>query len=487
MIFSRQVLAVLLVVAAVSVQGQLNFNFDQLLGGTDNNDTDVVSNLIPEWLPQCFEGQTTNGAGSIVGCIQENTMPSCMAGMNLQDMMTNVVQCISGSLEEAVTDLMAELNVDTTTGNGTGEDVVGDAVNGLTTALSKQGDPSSTTSDPMSEIGDFFAQLLGGGGDDDTTGDDQMQEQMQSIFSVAEAFVNTTLQCLDPYAACVNETIQQAVANLNPCINTTLTALVECGQDNSDACLESCNTTDPMDFVQNNPFEGLIMMSLDTCVDIQQNVMDPFCGIVDCCQECVPQAEALMDCLINEQLDQVPAVADATTGETTYCDMACPTAAGRRLGSSNNKKNNKARTLQTTASTNNPGHTTTSSPEPEVCLQFAPGLTGGDGQELSARSGVFLPCAYDSFRKAILSVSSISDADVATADATEEEADGEAKAQGADVPVEAEARDSSSGSNTNNNVEINEAAATTTTTSGSRGHFELAVGLSMVALSAVFV
>ena len=91
--------------------------------------------------------------------------------------------------------------------------------------------------------------------------------------------------------------------------------------------------------------------------------------------------EALMQCIINQQLDQVPAV-----GETCEA-LVCPAdASERRLG----------RALAETASTTQ---------HKEDCLQYSPGLTGDDGKELSARSSVFLPCVSNSFLGAVQTTS----------------------------------------------------------------------------------
>lgn len=325
-------------------QGQsLEPNFPQ-----DNDD--LAGNLIPEWLPQCFNGVESFDPFGVVECVHGNTLPSCLVGTNLQDIVTDVAQCISSSIEDEVAALFDQQD-------GTNNDQM--------TATSRQGD--TLLNDILH---DFLGNLMG--------------EEADGLLNVGQAFVNATLDCLDPFANCVEETIQQAMDNLNPCINTTLAELVQCGQDNSDACLESCNGTQLVD-ASTNPFGNLVLTQVDTCPQIQSNIMDPLCDIVGCCEVCVPKVEALMECLVNDQLDQVP-----STGES--CDMTCPSPDRRRRLGKEDKPHLPPRNLNAAPTSKVPS---------EECLQFAPGLTGGDSEELSARSAVFLPCAYDSFRKAM--------------------------------------------------------------------------------------
>jgi hypothetical protein len=461
MIFYRRSIGSMLVVllsAVITVaQGEVlnfNFNFDELLGGgggdttTDNNNNSsdlAVGIFIPEWLPQCFnnnnnDGSINNNPFDVVNCIEDNTLPSCLATMNLADAINDVLQCVLGSstIEDAWDTLMEQLG--TTIGDGMNNDNGEDGATDSTTTTvmtSKQGDTSEPESsgNPLEE---FFSGIFGGfGGDnneDGTNNDNDNDNPMEALMNVALAVVNTTLECLNPYAACINETIQEAIAvNLDPCINSTLTEWITCGQDNAEACLESCNNTEAPDTFLNNPFEGLILMPLDTCVDIQTNVMDPFCGLVDCCQACVPQAEALMDCLVNQQLDLVPSTGAAAEEETTYCDMTCPARRrDRRLGGDNQPQYNKEAAPRTLTSAS------TSSPNPEVCLQFAPGLTGTGSQELAARSGIFLPCAYDSFKLAVLNGSSATTGADAETGAEEENNEDEHQMEDADSGAEDE-------------------------------------------------
>lgn len=71
--------------------------------------------------------------------------------------------------------------------------------------------------------------------------------------------------------------------------------------------------------------------------------------------------------------------------------MACPAAPERRL----------RRQLQSPTPVRTLQATTDYERHDNDCLQFAPGLTGGDSAELSARSAVFLECSYDTFLRAI--------------------------------------------------------------------------------------
>jgi hypothetical protein len=319
--------------------------------------TDGFDNLIPEWLPQCFNGVNTFNPIAVVECVQDQVLPSCLQDASaMQDTFGGVAECISGSVGDEVTQFF--------------EGLTGD--NPLAQALASRKGGEDNKND-LGDLVDGFLSSIGIG------------EEAEGLFNIGSLFVNSTRTCLDPLVGCVNETIQQAVDTLNPCLNFSLFELVQCGQQNGDACLESCNATEVQAQFESNPFE-LAFTEVATCPLIQANIVDPFCTLVGCCEPCVPQVEALMNCVINQQLDQVPIV----QGD---CALTCPTER-RRLGAAKkttSSSSTSSRRVQTIASPN----------APDECLQYAPGLTGDDSEELSARSSIFLPCAYNSFAKAM--------------------------------------------------------------------------------------
>jgi len=369
------------------INNNINSNSNNNIN-SNNNNNEIVGNLIPEWLPQCFNNDDMDSFDpfSVVGCVEDNTLPSCLVGTNLQDIISEVAQCISNSIEDEVAALMEQQQEND---NGSSSS----SSSGSSTATSRQG--GNTLGGILDDI---FGNFMGEGGGDDGEGDDQGGEG-DELLNIGRAFVNATRVCLDPFADCVEETIQQAVSELSPCINITLTELVQCGRDNSDVCLESCKGTGLVG-MNTNPFGDLVLTQVDTCPQIQTNIMDPLCDMVGCCEPCVPKVEALMDCLVNQELDQVP-----TTGDS--CELTCPSTRRRLDGKDSRVPSRKLTVASTTAS--------------EECLQFAPGLTGDDSKELLARSAVFLPCAYESFRQAIDEPQVVSSATTAAAAAAGDE------------------------------------------------------------------
>lgn len=296
-----------------------------------------MDNLIPQWLPQCFDEQQGGNPFEVVECIRGNSEPSCLE-KNFQETMMDVVQCVNISMFDDVTEFFENFNPE--------ED--------LPSVTSKQG------GDPLSDLLAGLEEIVG--------------IDTDALFDLATTFVNSTLECLDPYVECVNQTIHEAMnTQLEPCINQTLQELVDCGRTNGEACVQTCNDTQ----LESDLLLGLDFMSVQTCQGIQANVMDPLCGVVSCCEPCVAKMEALMQCIVNDQLDQVPAV-----GQTCN-SLACPAASQRKLRPSSNRVLEKA-----------------AQPD-EDCLQYSPGLTGDDGTELSARSAVFMPCVSNSFLSAV--------------------------------------------------------------------------------------
>jgi hypothetical protein len=311
-----------------------------------------VDNLVPQWMPQCFDGQEAVNPFDVVDCIRTNSNPSCVE-MSIEESIMGMVQCVNISMSESVASLIESFAA---------EEVAANA---------RQGD-----SDSNNPLKDFLQNALG------------VDMDVEELLNIGRVFVNSTLECLDPYANCVQQTIQEAMeTQLNPCINQTLRELVECGRSNQDLCLESCSNVTGT-FEQNNPFERLKFESVETCDGIQTNLMNPLCDVVGCCEPCVAKVEALMKCIVNEQLDQVPALGDSNTCE----DLFCPVVSQRRqLRPAATTFTNPTRILEET----------TNPMSGDECLQYSPGLTGDDTKEFSARSAVFLPCVSDSFLGAV--------------------------------------------------------------------------------------
>mmetsp|Transcript_4281 Transcript_4281/g.9994 ORF Transcript_4281/g.9994 Transcript_4281/m.9994 type:complete len:377 (+) Transcript_4281:64-1194(+) len=125
--------------------------------------------------------------------------------------------------------------------------------------------------------------------------------------------------CLEEHKECIKEEVRAFINNKLPaCVNTTAVALGECYMTNAETCASSCSEAD---IPSSNPFEGVASSNIKACQGFQNRIMDPSCAIVDCCEECQADFDALMTCIGQDLLKLKP----------EPCELTCPTASTRRV------------------------------------------------------------------------------------------------------------------------------------------------------------
>eukprot|EP00526_Cylindrotheca_closterium_P015912 CAMPEP_0113624600 /NCGR_PEP_ID=MMETSP0017_2-20120614/12686_1 /TAXON_ID=2856 /ORGANISM="Cylindrotheca closterium" /LENGTH=261 /DNA_ID=CAMNT_0000534645 /DNA_START=69 /DNA_END=850 /DNA_ORIENTATION=+ /assembly_acc=CAM_ASM_000147 len=132
--------------------------------------------------------------------------------------------------------------------------------------------------------------------------------------------------CLSPYASCVEAEIQAILNSLPTCLNSTVVNLGQCFVDNGATCNTTCTKDD---IPETNPYATVDASTLVTCNAFQTDIMDPTCTIVDCCQPCVDELEAAMNCITQNGLDLKQAPPNANDD----CALSCTAAStrGRQL------------------------------------------------------------------------------------------------------------------------------------------------------------
>jgi hypothetical protein len=197
-------------------------------------------------------------------------------------------------------------------------------------------------------------------------------ENFKEFFKDAIAAVDT---CLDPYVSCVREEIQDLIDNLNPCINETLVNFAVCAHDNAETCSSTCSVDH---LPEENQFEDLTPNDVLTCTGVQDNIMDPTCDIIDCCEACVDEYEEIVRCVLNDILGYP---------ETQDGGGPCVECEARR------------RALEAKPNVRKPRRHLAKDETFDIydnCVPLTPGLTGTDATELAARSN-FFKCISESF------------------------------------------------------------------------------------------
>eukprot|EP00934_Nitzschia_sp_Nitz4_P001493 Nitzschia sp. Nitz4//scaffold95_size97785//37325//38440//NITZ4_004663-RA/size97785-processed-gene-0.11-mRNA-1//1//CDS//3329560460//1493//frame0 len=193
--------------------------------------------------------------------------------------------------------------------------------------------------------------------------------------TVRESIRNATEYCLEDYLDCVEDNINHFVGQLEPCMNQTVRALGACAAANRDTCETSCDGA--LEAIQGS-YDDINPVTLATCNGIQTQIMDSSCEAISCCEPCIDEYEALMNCMVNDVL--------AYTAQP--CDLSCEE---RRL---------RHRVLE---------QETPSFPRAEAgfaaCMETVPGLTGDDTTEFAYRAPVFLECLGDEM-ETVLTVTS---------------------------------------------------------------------------------
>ena len=105
--------------------------------------------------------------------------------------------------------------------------------------------------------------------------------------------------CINPYATCIQTEFQAIIDSLPACMNTTITDLGNCYIDNAQACNSTCSADD---IPTTNPYASASATSILICQAFQNDIMDPTCEIVDCCQPCMDEFESFMNCIAQDAL-----------------------------------------------------------------------------------------------------------------------------------------------------------------------------------------
>lgn len=193
--------------------------------------------------------------------------------------------------------------------------------------------------------------------------------------------VSTIEDCLNDHIECIEGEVQAITSSLPVCMNTTLVALGQCFVENAQTCSATCDTDD---VPEENPFEGLDPSFLSRCAPFQQDIVNPTCEIVDCCEACIPPFEEFMNCIAQDALDlkQLP------PNSQEPCTVSCP-ASRRKLS---------RRDLGAT------GKQMTDEPEDilmecSIYLATEEGLVGGkagvDGLQKRLAEGDFVVCVIE--------------------------------------------------------------------------------------------
>lgn len=128
--------------------------------------------------------------------------------------------------------------------------------------------------------------------------------------------------CLSPYVTCIEGEIQKILDSLPSCLNSTMVNLGNCYYDNGRACNSTCTSEDKPTA---NPYSGVDASTLALCNSFQTDIMDPTCGIVDCCEPCVDEVEAFMNCFVQNALDLKQADSNSD------CVLSCAARRRRHL------------------------------------------------------------------------------------------------------------------------------------------------------------
>ena len=108
----------------------------------------------------------------------------------------------------------------------------------------------------------------------------------------------TDLEALRWCADATQNLIEDTLARIPTCVNSTSHALIQCARENADTCLEAClEAVD--DFV---PFVPNVLL-LKTCSGIQREIIGPVCETVSCCPACTDEYVEFAQCLVNDVVE----------------------------------------------------------------------------------------------------------------------------------------------------------------------------------------
>ena len=113
--------------------------------------------------------------------------------------------------------------------------------------------------------------------------------------------------CFDTLLECMKTQMEEFISSLPECVPDTMAALGQCIRENHETCLDTCSSFSA-------PTLDIDPTNLLTCTGFQEEVIDPLCSTISCCEPCVEAFQDAATCLVNEYLP-VP------LGD---CDFECP-------------------------------------------------------------------------------------------------------------------------------------------------------------------
>lgn len=102
--------------------------------------------------------------------------------------------------------------------------------------------------------------------------------------------------CFDDIHDCIVARVNAYMSELPDCVQSTFSAFGACMVENKETCLDTCQGTSFPTF----DFDPIQLL---TCNGIQNEIMDPVCGSISCCEPCVDEFEAVSNCIVNDVLD----------------------------------------------------------------------------------------------------------------------------------------------------------------------------------------
>lgn len=171
-------------------------------------------------------------------------------------------------------------------------------------------DPTCFNESSVSELSECFQEEL-----EVTTN--------RNTSSTANEVYATSIECLEPYVDCINETLTDALEDLPPCAETTALALGQCFVDNAESCAEPCLATlsELLGDDGESPFADLGPADVINCRLVEENIIHVGCGYMNCCPPCLDAYEDVAECVINDVLDLYP----------SDCTFECDNTGVRRL------------------------------------------------------------------------------------------------------------------------------------------------------------
>lgn len=105
--------------------------------------------------------------------------------------------------------------------------------------------------------------------------------------------------CFDQVLTCVRTRVEEFLDDMPSCVQESLTTFAHCIVENKETCATTCSG------VTLSPIEST-SIGLATCLGVQEQIMDPLCVTISCCQPCVAPFEEVARCIVNQVIDLTP-------------------------------------------------------------------------------------------------------------------------------------------------------------------------------------